>query len=294
MKTGSRYAKETEPGGSMHSNVGMYFKVDAKRLSNKENNLFEAIKDKRDFAVGKLLKKGVDPNIVAPGGSRPLTYAMEFGSLKTIELLLKKGADIEGRNMSDGARPLLLAAEGGRSEIVEFLIAKGAKIDAVAADGVTPLRGAAGLGKTEVVKILLDAGANIEAMAIDGLTPLYANFLEGNLLTTQVLLSAGANAGLMIQGRNSYHLAKPEMKSELDQYYSDPFSYVQNSQHNRNNEIRMKKALERLEAFREEVDVFIKGRQLIESLRAEVKEDNSWVARITEGRFGIKLSGKGR
>ena len=49
------------------------------------------------------------------------------GNRALIELLLRKGADIEAK-MENGWSPLHLAADDGRKDLVEFLFAKGADI----------------------------------------------------------------------------------------------------------------------------------------------------------------------
>lgn len=105
-----------------------------------------------------------------------LHWAAGAGSLSTVELLLRLGAD---PNVLDGGKHTPLYCTGNEcagaesAEVVHALIRGGAQVDAH--DGVTkatPLHMAARRGNAVVAKALLDCGADIDARDRRGDTPL--------------------------------------------------------------------------------------------------------------------------
>ena len=76
------------------------------------------------------------PSMVAMQNSKedlPMHVAAAYGQIKSLETLLKMGADIEGRGFQ-GRTPLMAAGCTGQVEAVEFLINKGAKMSALTDD----------------------------------------------------------------------------------------------------------------------------------------------------------------
>lgn len=73
---------------------------------------------------------------------------MNSGTIESVELLLKEGADINVRNYC-GRTPLHLAAFNGHVSTAEHLIRKGANINAKEYLGLTPLFMAAGTGNVK-------------------------------------------------------------------------------------------------------------------------------------------------
>ena len=68
----------------------------------------------------------------------PLHCAASAGYTETVELLLSKGASIEGRNLSHET-PLHCATLSGQNNTVELLLSKGASIAARNTKSETPL-----------------------------------------------------------------------------------------------------------------------------------------------------------
>ncbi len=91
-------------------------------------------------------------------GRTPLHLAADRGHIKTVDLLLRNGADINARD--NGNWTSLMSAACGHSEISERLLQNGAAIDAADNTGRTSLINAATKGHTEIVRLLLDYGAN--------------------------------------------------------------------------------------------------------------------------------------
>jgi hypothetical protein len=98
--------------------------------------------------------------------------AANTGDLGAIERHLADGAAIDGVDGGIGAPPLLWAALADRAEAVELLIRRGADVNAAASDGGTPLHAAAFLGHEKTVAALVQNGANINAENKRGETPL--------------------------------------------------------------------------------------------------------------------------
>lgn len=82
-----------------------------------------------------LLNKGVDLADGGGDGQTPLHWAVIFGQLEMVKLLLKHNPPLESRNMYGGTvlgQTMWSAAHGGSpkvyAEIIETLIAAGAKV----------------------------------------------------------------------------------------------------------------------------------------------------------------------
>lgn len=95
--------------------------------------------------------KGID-------GATPLMYAVLYGDLATVRMLLDAGAD---PNLADhaGATALIWAVDD--LEKTRLLLERGARINVRSGDGRTPLMlAAARHGAAPIVRLLLDRGAN--------------------------------------------------------------------------------------------------------------------------------------
>ncbi|KAJ7145175.1 ankyrin repeat-containing domain protein [Mycena crocata] len=135
--------------------------------------------------VKYLLDRKTSPNNLSlklENGS-PLCAASEYNHIQIVELLLKRGADI---NAGDDAT-LQRAAGAGNLEVVHLLLDKGAGIHA--GDNTT-LQAATESGKLEVMRLLLEKGADIHA---GDDTTLQAAADWGELDTVLFLLVNGAD-----------------------------------------------------------------------------------------------------
>jgi truncated hemoglobin YjbI len=149
-----------------------------------------------DYVQEKLNQ---DPTLVHEryAGRTLLHAAAAAGSLTTVELLLRLGAD---PNAADGGRHTPLYSLGnecmvsGSANVVRALVRGGAIVDAC--DGVkhcTALHMAARRGNVEVAEALLDCGADIEARDSLGETPLRRSVNCNKIEMTALLLSRGAD-----------------------------------------------------------------------------------------------------
>ena len=135
--------------------------------------LYAAVRD-HDRAVAALLEHGVDSN-EEHDGHTPLHMAASHGSLQTVGLLLKHGANPNTIPSGCTITPVHVAAKQGKYDIVSALLAHGADPNLPNGDRVftSPLLAAAKRGFVRIVKILLEAGAAVACKTIDGYTVLH-------------------------------------------------------------------------------------------------------------------------
>ncbi|TMS38461.1 hypothetical protein L596_005181 [Steinernema carpocapsae] len=121
-----------------------------------------------------------------------LTLACAGGYHDLVELLIRKGADVEHRDKK-GFTPLVLAATGGHVECVKHLLEASCMVDAVSERTKdTALSLACSGGRKEVVELLLKANANKEHRNVSDYTPLSLAASGGYIEIIQLLLNAGA------------------------------------------------------------------------------------------------------
>ena len=128
----------------------------------------------------------------------PLQAAAIGGHLVVVEMLVKRGADVNGyRDLPIRYSPLCAAAEKGYLEIVKILLAAGANVDGCPNKTLSyqPLQAAAKGGHIEIVEILLQAGASVQGLdnEIDRSNPLTAAREKGHSEIVKKLLNAGAD-----------------------------------------------------------------------------------------------------
>jgi len=127
-----------------------------------------------------------------------LQNAVAGGQLATVEAWLDAGGDPESRELSHNFTMLHIAGEKRQLEMVDLLLRRGADIDArtVRGDGVQgggALEMAAMNGHDDVLALLIERGANVNRHSLNGYTPLMAATFVGHLHIIKVLLRAGAS-----------------------------------------------------------------------------------------------------
>ncbi len=98
--------------------------------------------------------------------------AARAGDLDAIERHMAGGLAVDARDPERGGTPLMWAAVTGRAEAIELLIRRGADVNAVDRDGGTALHAAAFLGHEKAVDVLIRNGAKVNAANSRGETPL--------------------------------------------------------------------------------------------------------------------------
>ena len=150
--------------------------------------------------VRALLDAGADPRTPA-AGEPPILSAARTGSLDTVRLLVRHGADINAQESLRGQTALMWAAAENHAAVVRTLLELGADVHARSAGAGTVRSGA------------LDADQRAPQRVTVGFTPLLFAARQGALESARVLVAAGADVdeqgprgtnALLIATRN-YH-----------------------------------------------------------------------------------------
>jgi quinoprotein dehydrogenase-associated probable ABC transporter substrate-binding protein len=140
-----------------------------------------------------LAAHGADPNAVSAQNFTPLGIAAQYRKDKAAMALLEAGAD-PGRSIGEaGYTPLMLASANGAQALVQVLIKRGADVNAGNAGGVTALMMAAANGRPETVELLVRAGANVQAKTERGDTALSIARAKGDEKVIRLLDEAPAH-----------------------------------------------------------------------------------------------------
>jgi ankyrin repeat protein len=125
----------------------------------------------------------------------PLMKACGLGYLKLVELLVSKGADVNGKSRA-GFMPLHTAAQYGHKEIVEYLIANGADVNA---NDVcqTALHYAVWCNHTDIAELLISQGADINARGRDNITPLHKAAAKADRNMMRLFIRHRANLNII-------------------------------------------------------------------------------------------------
>ncbi|KAJ5454906.1 hypothetical protein N7530_012675 [Penicillium desertorum] len=125
-----------------------------------------------------LLDHGADPNVRCDIDYSPLSYAVKYADLPTIDLLLRRGGDVRKGQLVHNA----IYRETETLEVVKILIGKGAPFNALMYQDhqaswdmfpfmrETPLHTALALKRDDVVQYLIRKGANVNIENYKGQT----------------------------------------------------------------------------------------------------------------------------
>jgi ankyrin repeat protein len=159
-------------------------------LAGSYEDFFDAVVKNQENAIRALLKRGFDPNTLAPNGETALILALREPALKSISALLESPlTNVELRTAKDES-PLMLAALRGHFDVCNELIARNADVNK---PGWTPLHYAATGGHTKIIQLLVDHNAYIDSASPNGSTPLMMAAGYGTVEAVKALLDAGAD-----------------------------------------------------------------------------------------------------
>lgn len=141
--------------------------------------------------IEKLVRSGANPNAKDEGGMRPLTFALNFGSVEAVRVLLDAGADPELKN--EGCTLLATAAMQGHSRIAGLLLDAGARVDERCDSEYTALMNAAFMNHAGTVETLLRHHPNLSLENAEGRTALLIAREQGHAGIVDLLLGHGAS-----------------------------------------------------------------------------------------------------
>ncbi|MGI4984202.1 MAG: ankyrin repeat domain-containing protein [Janthinobacterium lividum] len=137
------------------------------------HQVFECARRGDAVMLGRLIDKGLPPNLRNDKGDSLVMLASYHGHAEAVRVLLSKQADPNLSN-DNGQLPIAGAAFKGYRDVIEALLANGAEVDGASADGRTALMMAAMFNRTEIVDLLIAHGANPDATDANGVTALDA------------------------------------------------------------------------------------------------------------------------
>ena len=204
--------------------------------SQRGRGVLWAIAHDRASAVAKFLDLGfnIDPVTSCDRHSALLHLACRHGSLSTIELLLKGGADINAQNKR-GITPLFHALKYGHLEVVRTISKEITDIGNIFVDhskALTPLHAACIYKMPQAARIFLELGDDARAKDADGKSPLH-HTLSGDEMgflyvrghndavfdTIMVLLEYGVKLDLV---EFEYPRTEPVSTFELGVHHKSP------------------------------------------------------------------------
>ncbi|XP_008417616.1 death-associated protein kinase 1 isoform X1 [Poecilia reticulata] len=125
-------------------------------------------------------------------GTPPLLIAAGCGNIQIIEVLMRKGAEIQANDKS-GANAVYYAARHGHVDTLRFLHEKKCPLDVQDKSGETALHVAARYGNVDVVSYLCSIRANPDLTDREQETPLHCAAWHGYSAVARALCQAGCH-----------------------------------------------------------------------------------------------------
>jgi hypothetical protein len=124
------------------------------------DTLAQCVAEDRVEEVSLFLASGFSPDTKDKKGIPLLNISARNGHLKTLELLLSSGAQVNSIAEDRGSTALFDSAMGRHKELVAALIEAGADTNIQSKEGQTALVVVVGAGDEEIVEMLVKAGAD--------------------------------------------------------------------------------------------------------------------------------------
>jgi hypothetical protein len=123
------------------------------------------------FPLGFRGGAGLGANCILYGAP-VLGQAAASGSIEIVKILLDAGADINKKDSLSLCAPIIGAIFMKRAKTVELLIKRGADLETVQKEGFTPARMAmANGGNPEILRLILEGGADSRAVCYTSIAP---------------------------------------------------------------------------------------------------------------------------
>jgi len=149
-----------------------------------DDALAQCADEDKDEEVSLFLAAGFSPDTKDKKGIHLLGLCARNGRLKTLELLLRSGAQVNLVSGDRGSTALFDSALGRHTELVKALIEAGADTNIKDKEGQTALVVAVGAGDEEIVEMLVKAGADPDLEDSLGVSARkYANLFKKSTMT---------------------------------------------------------------------------------------------------------------
>lgn len=128
-------------------------------------------------------------------GATPLHYAAKFGNVQVVELLIQKGARVDGTDIR-GRTAAHIAGSEGDTGVLRRLIKSGANLHSADHAGNTPLHLASFNGRRAAVILLIQRGPDVVSTHNEnGETPLHCAVYRSHKTIARLLIDNGADEG---------------------------------------------------------------------------------------------------
>ena len=194
--------------------------VEAGADVNWDSEKHQAVRYDNEEYVRRLLAAGADPNKANSSGRTPLMIAATIGNPNLVDILVKKGANVNVRDRLERTALiycLITTREMPRASAVESrnfskcatsLIKAGADVNMADKYGHTALMKAAEKGHWDCVQLLIKAGADVNMSDYFNETALMKAVMKENQKCVELLINKGADVN-----REDRHHETPLMKA---------------------------------------------------------------------------------
>ncbi|XP_051972095.1 death-associated protein kinase 1-like isoform X3 [Xyrauchen texanus] len=165
--------------------------------------------------IDVLMKKGADIQVLDKTGANAIYYGARHGHVETLRFLHEKKCPLDIQDKS-GETALHVAARYGNVDVVQYLCSIHANPDLLDREQETPLHCAAWHGYSAVARVLCKAGCDVNARNREGESPLLTASARGFKDIVECLLEHGADMdSINKDGHIALHLAVRRCQIEV-------------------------------------------------------------------------------
>ncbi|XP_060597274.1 uncharacterized protein LOC132751156 isoform X2 [Ruditapes philippinarum] len=156
--------------------------------------LLDKIENHDIEGVKQILSRDTDLKVDRKGDT-PIHLAARKGYFDIIEILIKKGCNVNQKNQN-GFAALHYAARDGRMDIVNFLLKSGADPNIKNKDGDAPIHELVKYQPMDTIEEMITLGMNVNLQNKLGRTPLHIAVANGRFDAVETLLTCGARSDI--------------------------------------------------------------------------------------------------
>lgn len=183
--------------GTTHINRSDIFGVDESKFTNKDIELFNAVKTRNKDVVKEALEKKINPDVCDTLGQTTLMWASYNGDKEIVQSLLNHRANVNAKN-DFKYTALLCAAFRGNKDIFDILLKNGANISDADTNGESVLHKAVKSGNADMLNHVLkkykEKKIIIDSENSYGYTALHYAIAQRNPQLVEILLDNGKGA----------------------------------------------------------------------------------------------------